>query len=267
MNKAEEILTMMSTEIYSPQVFNVGSQFGGTPFDGETIKKAFQKMLDKFDFPISVINVDSDYEDNILIELQDVDGDELTLIFTYDEDEGVEVIVIDDEDDDLAIDDDYVVVVDLDTYSPPIEKGNFGMRPALYDLSWMNKSTLASLLLAGDLDIKISENFNEIFADFRELEMFECYGPYDYEDFDKHYDVDERYKVAVRGGKKIKIPIVKRKRKKRLTAKQKAGIRKGVQKRKAKMSQTLRKKEKTMKVRRRLNIKKTKVPKGYKAKR
>lgn len=245
MNKAEELLTIMSTEIYSPQVLSADSQFGGTPFDKDTVKKAFQKMLDKFDFPISVIEVDNDFEDNILIELQDVDGDELTLIFTYDEDEGVEVIVIDDEDEESELGDDYVVVVDLDTYSPPIEKGNFGMRPALYDLSWMNKSTLASLLLAGDLDIKIGENFN---------------------DFDEYY-IDERYKVAVRGGKKIKIPIVKRKRKKRLTPKQKAGIRKGVQKRKAKMSQTLRKRSKTMKVRRRLKIKKTEVPKGYKAKR
>ncbi len=73
------------------------------------------------------------------------------------------------------------------------------------------------------------------------------------EDFDD--DFDEAFTYVIRDGKKVKKKLVRQKRRKRLTAKQKQGIRKGVRSRRAKKGQIARKRKKSLKIRGRKNLK------------
>jgi len=71
-------------------------------------------------------------------------------------------------------------------------------------------------------------------------------------------DIDEASQYVVRNGKKVKKKLVRQKRRRILTAKQKAGIRKAVRSRRAKKGQTARKLKKSNKIRKRMNLTKNK---------
>jgi hypothetical protein len=74
--------------------------------------------------------------------------------------------------------------------------------------------------------------------------------------------VDETtYKLVVRGGQKMKLPLVRRKRKKRLTPSQRAGIRKAVRTKKTAGSK--RKLARSLKLRKRMKLKPRKNPRGF----
>ena len=71
-------------------------------------------------------------------------------------------------------------------------------------------------------------------------------------------ELEERFQFVIRGGKKVKKKLVRRLRRRPLTAKQKAGIRKAVAKRKSKKAQTARKRKISNKLRKRMKLGKNK---------
>jgi hypothetical protein len=166
-------------------------------------------------------------------------------MFNADPEEGAAAIILDNDDDE---EDGDVTVIDLEPLAPSMLKTPFGEYLNLSDLSWMNLATLLAIFQAGDMEVD-----NQMRA---------------YQTLDAHGHVlltpdttDEAFKIVVRGGKKMKLPLVRRKRKKRLTPNQRAGLRKA---KRTKLTQaSKRKRALSLKLRKRLNLKKTKTPKGF----
>ena len=72
------------------------------------------------------------------------------------------------------------------------------------------------------------------------------------------------FTIVVRGGKKVKLPIVMKKKRRVLTSKQRAGLKRAALKRKQNKVQINRKRAKSLKLRKRSNIKKKKLAPGQK---
>lgn len=68
-------------------------------------------------------------------------------------------------------------------------------------------------------------------------------------------EIEERSITVIRGGKKVRKKVIRKRRKKRLTAKRKASIRKAVRKKKAKKAQIQRKRKRSLNVRKRAKLK------------
>jgi hypothetical protein len=222
--------------------------------DEEKVKQAFQQRLSDFDIDnITVDEVTVDADGDILVFLSDVDGDEMLIVFIYDEDEGAMAIIQDDDED--AED---TVLIDLDALAPPIIKTAVGSYIDLTDLNWLNKSALTTLLQAGN--VVDSEDEDE------EEEPTKVPDPYGYvlnnEDFQLTTEdeiMSESRKVyVIRGGKKVKLAIVRKVRRRVLTGKQKTAIRKAVRSRKVKKAQIKRKLKRSLRIRKRLHVKRPK---------
>lgn len=217
----------------------------GEPIKGinsDSIKLAFEQRLDKLGFEgITVEDVEADIEGDIIVTFADDDGDELDVLFTVDEDDGAIAILLDDEDEDGED----ITIIDLDPSLPVIRKTILGEFIDLTNLDFLNRSLVTALFKAGDLD----DEDNDIRVDVVQVE-----------------GIEEQRKISViRGGKRVKLGIVRKRKKVRLSAKQKSGIRKGVRKRKARKAAIQRKRKKSLKIRKRLKLKKK--PKGTKFKR
>jgi len=76
--------------------------------------------------------------------------------------------------------------------------------------------------------------------------------------------VSEKWVWAVKDGKKVRVPVVRKKRKKKQTAAQKKGNRKGAQKRKAQAKRTAAKIKKAFELRKRLGLPEPDLPTGFK---
>lgn len=203
----------------------------------EDIKEAFTKRLDELGFEgIKVDQVAVELDGNTVITFVETgikDPGEIEILFTFDEDEGAIGIMI--EGDELKDDDGdgQVSIVDLDSLNPTILSLGGGQKAIdLVNIDWMNESAFSALFMAG-------EDFSDKF--------------------------DEAMVTVIRGGKKVKLALVRKTKKKRLTSAQKAGIRKGVLKRKAKKGEISRNRKKSLKVRKRTNVKNTNVNKRLKA--
>jgi hypothetical protein len=75
---------------------------------------------------------------------------------------------------------------------------------------------------------------------------------------DLEAELEEKFQFVIRGGKKVKKKLVRNKRRKVLTAKQRAGIKKATRSRKAKKGQTARKRKISNKLRKRMKLGKNK---------
>jgi hypothetical protein len=143
--------------------------------------------------------------------------------------------------------------------TPPLLKTPWGMFLNLSDLSWMNLSVLKSIFTGGDYDfdsVVIGQTTLDAFGNVVSLD------PGVIESVQRTVGVDETmYKVVVRGGKKVKLPLVRRKKKKRLTASQRAGLRRASRTRKSSASK--RKRSLSIKARKRLHLKPGKSQRGY----
>ncbi len=200
----------------------------------DEIKKAINERLAAVGFDgigVSEVAVESNGE--TVVSFADLEGDEMDVLFSWDDDDGAEAIILNDgfdlEDDEEGDDDLEIDMVDIDPLDPKlIDLGSGEKAVDLVNNGWMNKTFFETLFTAADF-----------MDDILEPES-----------------VDERKAVVVRGGKKVKVALVRRKRKKRLTSKQKAGIRKGARKRKAKKGAIARKRKKSLKLRKRLKLKK-----------
>ena len=248
------------------------------PISSAAIKKAFEAKIAHFDFDgVIVDDVDVDLEGNITVSFSDIEGDQMDILFVHDEEEGSLAIILDDDENAEEF-----LVVDLDALGPSIIKSSFGNYLNVAELSWMNKSALVSLFVAGDIGLdddpdlkkpiqKITKTIKTParFGFFTKLENIDFNN---FNDSDEHIiysinedELDELKKTVIRGGKKVKLAVVRKLRRKRLTPAQKVGIRKAVRKRKAKKGQTARKRKKSLKLRKRLGLgKQKKLPKGLK---
>lgn len=231
----------------------------GVP-NSDFIKAAFEAQLARLNLEdVLVDSVQCDTEGNTFIDF--ASGDDLiTVVFTHDEDEGACALIDDPESTDD--DDDYTLVIDLDHLGASTMKTNFGTYVNLGELSWLTRNIMLTILDAGDYDLAESpkeakkyDAFGQILNPSASAEEAFRLEPY-------LNQIDEvAYKVVVRGGKKERLPIVRRRRKRRLTPKQRAGIRKAIRTRKSSASKMKRKR--SLAVRKRLHLPQRKLPRGY----
>jgi hypothetical protein len=206
-----------------------------SPLDSDMIKDCFNKRLKQLHIKdVVVSDVEVDIEGNIIVEFEGDDGD-MDVIFHYDVEDGVTAIV---EPDGLE-DEDELTIVDLSDNSIGLLKTPYGLYPNLLNLEWLTKDIMRSILFAFDAD----DDSDVPYADD---------------------EIEEATKLVVRSGKKVRIKLVRRKRAKRLTPKQRQGLMRAKVKRKAKMSRTLRKRKKSVKLRKRGNLKTGGYSKSYK---
>lgn len=238
----------------------------------EDIANAFNKRIELFDFDgITVDEVEVDAEGGITVTFVDADGDEMSVLFSYEEDDGVTATILDGEDDEEFI------VIDLDPLAPPVvTQGFMGQKyPKLDELSWMNKSALSSIFVSGDIgnpsdpdldghltqkDIE-KRQMPKQFGYFKAVESVD--GSVLTEDGDE-FEIIERMVTVVRGGKKVRIPVVRKVRRKKLSPKQKIAIRKAVRKRKQKAGKISRKRKRSLALRKRSGLKRNKFNKYQK---
>jgi hypothetical protein len=215
----------------------------------DEIKQSITDRLASFDFDgVEVTDVEVLFEGGILVVFEDFEGDEMVVLFDYDEEDNARAIIVDDEQDwDDFNDMGEYLEVDLSPLFPGFVETPFGRYVNLVELGWLNRSSAIALLSVGEIDTNIEGG--------------------DTEDDDEDNRVEELYKVVVRGGKKVRLPLVRKRRRKALTPKQKAGIKKGVLKRKRTASQSQRKRKLSLKKRKSLGIEKQKTPVGYKVSR
>mgnify|MGYP001607946559 CR=1 FL=1 len=153
-------------------------------------------------------------EDDTIVYLSDDDGDSETIVFGTDDD-GSNYAIVKGENEEESEEGTFI---ELDTMNAPLST-NGGV-----DLStinrWGNRSLLGALLGVGN--IGDDEVIGELEGAEVEEPADEPADEFGEEPFEDDSMFPEAYKVAIRGGKKVKIPI--RVRKKILTAKQKLGL-------------------------------------------
>jgi uncharacterized protein YlxP (DUF503 family) len=232
------------------------------PISASSIQSAFNKRLEEIGIEnIIVDNVEVDYEGDVIITFIDDENNEMEVLFTYDPEDGALALILDD------IDSEEFVGIELDSLSPPVKNTLFGPYLDLVNLEWISQSTMMAILQSSDLlDDEESEEVSQrpsIVNDkhgFITNDFYESYAILEEDDSD--ISVDEGRKVSVvRGGKKVRIAVVRKFRRKILTGKQKTAFRKAARKRKMKMSRILRKRKRSLKVRKRTGIKTPKLSK------
>lgn len=179
---------------------------------------AFAELLKEHGADGIKVDITKDGSDYIVC-LEDQDGDKEVLVFGVDEEENAYCIPLSGEIDAF---DNEADVIDLQTCEPTLsEDGDLDMT----NLKWMNKSVVMAL-------------FSEALSE-EEAEA------------DPEVSVDEKVRIAIRGGKKVKIPI--KLRKKILSGPQKAALIKA--RRKSGTGAALRKRAKSLLIRKRMGIK------------
>lgn len=241
------------------------------PYSGAQVAKAFMDKLGQLDLdgsPVSVESVDVRIDGNVNVIFADEEGDSVEIAFGVDEDEGAYALVVSDGDD--------AIILDLDTLDPPLVAGMFEIFVELTNLDWMTSSTLFSLLAAGD----VGEDDDDEFYDDNGNERISFATSYTPEEAlfiktDKGYvlDIDKineskhlrrtgKKKIVIRGGKRIKLPVMRKVKKMRLNPKQKMGLKKA--QRASRKPGAKRKRARSLKIRKRMGIKPTKMRRGEK---
>ena len=216
----------------------------------QEILDAMQKRMNRVGIEaITVERVDVDIDGEITVTYSDEEGDEMDIIFFYDQEDGAIALIADEEDDENWL------IVDLDALNPPIVNTGVGKFIQMSSLEWMNKSAFQTLFQAGDVDDADDNQLSD-----NELGKGRVLpDPYGYigEDLleDDEVILEARKVYVVRGGKKVKLAIVRKVRRKILTGRQKGAIRKAVRKRKAQKHKIARKRKKALRVRKRMKIK------------
>lgn len=179
------------------------------PVNSESIKDNFDKLFAKYGFDgVWPEEIYVDMEGNITVDFLDVDDNSMRIIFAH-EDEGSYALV--------ATEEDNVLVFDLDPMRPVLRKTQTATYLDLTDSTWMTKSLLAALLTAGNPDGPSTTPVNK-----KEDEVAGYVAPID--------GVTEGSRV-VRGGKNIRMPVVREKKRNSLTHGQKENLVKSLMKR------------------------------------
>lgn len=252
MKKKAEVLLDQVTAMYDP-------------LDKDVIHTAFEKKLAEFNLSelIHIDSVDIGPEGDIVVTFGDASEDTYALLFTYDEKEGPQAFAInpdddidaeeDEEDSGEDTDGDSELVSDLGAYNPSIIQTEFGPYINLGDLSWVDVSVMMTLLQIAGFCIDPVTFPSDTYDAFGNIVRNES--------------INEIIVTRVIGGKKVRVQAVRRIRKRRLTSKQRAGIRRAVQKRKREKNQIARHRNKSLAVRKRLHLRPSHLPKGYKVRR
>ena len=168
------------------------------------------------------------YEDVVIGEVREHEDGIVEVEFIDEDGDQLAVLFVNDEEEGAEAiilgdeEEDEMTMVDLDALHPPLINGNLDMR----NVEWLNDSAL-------DLIFSVDDEFDA-------------------------EDISEKKAFVIRGGKKIKVGLARRKKRKILTSKQRQGIRKAVRSRKKVKAKTARKRKKSLKVRKRMNLKTTK---------
>ena len=228
---------------------NLNSVVIPTSLSPESITDSFNKKLDPFELMIDEVDIGDDGD--IIVNIQDAEGGVYSILFMYDIEDGPQALFITDDEEDQTI-------FSLDFLNPSIVTTFYGTYINLSDLSWLDEKTLLVLLKLAGLPMSLLVNLDTAKYD----EFGQLLNP-----TSESLELNELFKTVVRKGKKIRVPLIRRVKKKRLTPRQKMGLRRGALKRKRKMAQAIRKRKKSVAVRNRQHIKKAKLPKskfGYK---
>lgn len=228
---------------------------GEVTLTSDGIQKEFEKRLKMFGLDmVQVDDVDVDPEGDIAVTFSDDEGDQVEVVFLVDDEEDDIIAIVNDQEDEEDGDGE-VTVVDLSPLNPSVL--SLPGRPDfvnLIDLSWMNKSTMVAILSSGDVDFPgmgdpVREPGDDHPFTFHDSKPI----PFAHESLEEEIDEAGSTRV-VRGGKVVRLPLVRRKRRRVLSAKAKAGIRRAVIKRKAKKSTTARKRKRALRIRKSQNI-------------
>lgn len=236
------------------------------PVNVETAKVSLTKKLAMFGMEnIDIESIEADEEGNIKVVFVDCEDNSLEVLFSYNDEDGACAIIVDpdggkDEDD---------VLVDLGPLGVSFISTPHGSYIDLMNLEWLNKSTMETILTAGALLDKKSSATNVKKDAYGNLMVIPAEGySYDLDKIEVENSINEgeeivevAYRVVVRGGKKVRRPIVRRKRRRRLSAKQRAGIRKSSRTRKTGKSKL--KRRKSALLRKRLHLKPMKSRRGF----
>ena len=253
------------------------------PIEIDSIKKAFEKRIEELDLDkLFVEEVKADGDGDLIVTFSDGSEDFMELLFYVDETDRVLALVIDEDEDELT-------EIDLSATGVSTLKGLFANFVNLGELSWVTSSIMKTLLSFNHEDEveergysgpKIGEfvshkdfektgkivakNDDTVFVEFEKDDCPLILPMYitDLSNGRNDKYIDEQRKVTVvRGGKRERLPVVRKRHRRRLTPKERAGIRKGVKTRRSKKSQSDRKRKRSLRVRKRLKLKKSNVDK------
>lgn len=112
----------------------------------KTIETAFRERLNSLGYDGIQVDVTIDLDEGPLVTFSDSEGDEVTILFYICDERGPIASVVSDDDEQIEI--------QLDPLDPFMIQVGGKEFIDLTDLTWMNKSVLATLLLAGEVDSK-----------------------------------------------------------------------------------------------------------------
>lgn len=226
----------------------------------EIIAGEFQKKLEATGLSslVSVSSVEFGEDSDILVNFEDADGELYSLSFMYDEEEGPQAFPIlddsdkglDDEDDDAEPNE---VAFDLGAFNPSIITHEKTQVVNLTDLSWLEPEILLLMLQGCGLEVLPAD--------------VPSYSTDAFGNFIKNESMNELFITRISHGKRVRVQAVRRLRKRRLTSKQRAGIRRAVMTRRREKTQIARSRTKSLAVRKRMHIKPVHLPKGFRVRR
>jgi len=118
------------------------SHYGAS--SAKEIEEEFLDKLDSFGFTNIGVSVVLDLDEGPFVTFFDEEGDEVTIWFGVEDDQGPVASVVSEDDEQITI--------LLDPFDPGIMEIGDDLILDLADLSWMNKSVLNALLMAGEVD-------------------------------------------------------------------------------------------------------------------
>jgi len=118
------------------------SHYGAS--SAKEIEEEFLDKLDSFGFTNIGVSVVLDLDEGPFVTFFDEEGDEVTVWFGVEDDQGPIASVVSEDDEQITI--------LLDPFDPGIMEIGDDLILDLADLSWMNKSVLNALLMAGEVD-------------------------------------------------------------------------------------------------------------------
>tara|TARA_Y100000310_G_scaffold310788_1_gene356393 strand:- start:132 stop:893 length:762 start_codon:yes stop_codon:yes gene_type:complete len=237
------------------------------PYTEAAVYKAFNDKLAETTLAEDGVQVDfveMHVEGGVTVGFSDQEGDEIDVLFSVEEGDATATVLPDDE-----LDED-ITEIQLNGVAPNIVTGHFAEYVQLDNLDWMTKNTLHAILVAGD----VGRDGGEVITPEGEPIFVEAYTEEEIESMDEeekkkrfvagtkvppgHKKVGTAF--GVKAGKKVKgIMVV---RKKALTGAKKMIAKKAARKRtktmKGKKAQVARKRKKSLKIRKRLGLTKSK---------
>jgi hypothetical protein len=171
----------------------------------DAINKAMSLRLDRLGIAdVTVDDVSTDLYGNIYVDFVDLQGNLLSVAFSHDDDDGCSAMIMDG-------DQETNLVIDLDSLGASRTETAYGTYINLQELEWLNKTTLLTILNAGDFQtaagtpVSTSQDaFGNKLGQKAESKLLES--------------------SVIRGSKRSKLPILKEKNYSSLSYKQRMAL-------------------------------------------